>query len=100
MSKFGSSADTFGTFLRTVRRKRSKAAGSDNGSLRILKILEAGPMPVPDLMKQSGMPADAFVNAFGAMRKAALIDLSGDGAHEFAILTEAGEQMANLAAGR
>ncbi len=89
--------DNFGTFLETLKRRETSRQASRGASFNLLTILvDSGPTPVPDLMKESGMGVADFAEALKTMREAGLITLAGQPGNETVGLTKNGEQVARL----
>ena len=90
------SVNSFGTFLETVKKRRSGESPGRGGSTKILGILEKGPEPVPVLMQRSELAALAFMDAFENLLKASLIQITKSNGKEVVELTATGSQVAKL----
>ncbi len=87
-------ADSFGTFLETLRKRRA-AAPPDAGAAatRLLQLIAERGDDVPGLMARSGLDAKTFMSAFSDLSDMRLIELSGPPGREQVGLTEAGREV-------
>jgi hypothetical protein len=91
------SANSFGTFLETVHKRRASSLGSGSAATRLIQMVADGDETVPELMARSGMDVRAFMSAFSDLTGMGLIELGGPPGHERATLTPAGKEVAALA---
>jgi predicted transcriptional regulator len=101
------SSNSFGTFLET-RKLMRKGAESEEQSRRRPDHSEAltesaavsvslvtdhdFPLPIHELLKESGIPLDQFTDALQAIRRAGLIELRRGDDGEIVILTPKGQE--------
>lgn len=105
----GGSIDSFSTFLRTVKTSVDASAGNNaaapitpnaaNGRSweRMVTILaDRGPVPVPDLMKETGLGFSDFSAALQAATDNEMIRIRAGNGTEVAELTPFGRKLASL----
>jgi hypothetical protein len=90
------SANSFGTFLETVQKRRASSLGSGRAATRLIQMVADGDDTVPALMARSGMDVQAFMTAFSDLTEMGLIELGGPPGQERATLTPAGKEVAAL----
>ena len=87
--------NSFGTFLETIHYGSTDRRGPVKDSLTLWSaIVAARPVPVSELMRDSGMDFTTFAEALEALREAELIVLAGQPGQEMVELTSRGEQVA------
>jgi len=90
--------DYFGTFLESVKSSAAQQAPAGSRLKTLLSILAgSGPTKVPDLMKESGLGLEDFIEAINTMRKLDLITVEGQPGEELVRLTPQGEMAVPLA---
>lgn len=98
------SSDAFGTFLENMQRstKQSVSQAQDRSlPLTIVTMIrEAGPMPVAELIRSSGLSFREVTSAVLELQDAGFIELRGQAGQEVAQLTPTGASLASLAAAK
>jgi hypothetical protein len=86
--------DSFGTFLREVRKGRDAATPSDEVARVLEPLVATGSARTEDVLKQSELAPGAFARALVRLREAAYVDSTGEGDEEVLRLTPAGAEFA------
>lgn len=92
-------ADSFTAYLEAKQRLKPMApvaTGSTPLSL-LIKLAEAGEMPLAELQGASGMPFEEFAAALKNLGDSGYLTLTGAPGHEVAKLTALGEDVSRLA---
>jgi DNA-binding MarR family transcriptional regulator len=81
-----------GAFLETLQKKKATlpATGTAPSPLSLLALLAAGPRPVSELQKESGMEFSDFAAALKSLVDGGFVTLTGPPSEETATLTESG----------
>jgi hypothetical protein len=95
MEESKSSANTFGTFLETLKQVRSESKGTDvPADQQLVRILMGGPKTTVDLQSESALADREFSEAIDELRAAKMIEVDVFGGQEVVSLTQRGSQMA------
>jgi DNA-binding IclR family transcriptional regulator len=78
-----------GTFLESLQQKKASQVPSAP-TMKLLDLLSAGPRPVADLQKESGIEFSEFSTALNSLVDADFVALSGQPSEETAALTTSG----------
>ena len=96
-----SSSDAFGPFLESLQRSRQQnASQAQDRSLPLAVVAmlrKAGPMPVLEVLRASGLSFREITDALLELQDAEFIELSGASGDEVARLTPTGGRLASLA---
>ncbi len=91
-----SSPRSFGSFLDAVQGSQEQVPATGQVSVKLLRQLSGGPLPVQDLMQRSGIPLIDFAEALKQMRQADLVYVQPSSLGEQVRLTDIGARVMSL----
>jgi hypothetical protein len=91
-----SSPRSFGSFLDAVQGPPEQASATGQVSVKLLRQLSGGPLPVQDLMQRSGIPLIDFAEVLKQMRQADLVCVKSSSLGDQVGLTDIGVKVMSL----